>query len=137
MLQTANFLIGTSTIGAKANQLRQAFKPQQVSVPSWGNQTINKSPLSLTRDQRAAVVQQSPPSLNRQEAIASASVGRGLAKQQAPRQPQRPLAPDEFLDSAGTVRKKVRAGAWRSQQEAQTGQYGGFSGSSFTHFANF
>ena len=136
MQQTANFLMGTSAIGAKANQLRTAFKPQQANIPSWGATPINKSPLALTRDQRAAVVQQAPPSLNRQEAIASASVGRGLSKQQAPRNPQKPLAPDEFLDSAGTVRKKVRAGAWRSQQDAQAAQYGGFS-SSFVHFANF
>jgi hypothetical protein len=90
MQQTANFLMGTSAIGTKANQLRQAFKPQQANVPSWGAAPINKSPLALTRDQRAAVVQNAPPSLNRQEALASASVGRGLSKQQAPRQPQRP-----------------------------------------------
>ncbi|QIW88489.1 hypothetical protein [Pseudanabaena phage PA-SR01] len=133
-LQSPDFFL--PTIANKANQLRKAFKSKSANVPSWGNQPINSSPLSLTRDQRAAIVQQSPPSLNRQEMIASASVGRGLAKQQAPRQPQRKLAPDEFLDSAGTVRKKVRAGAWRSQQAAQTAQYGGFS-SSFVHFANF
>jgi len=124
------------TISNKANQLRQAFKSKAPEVPVWGNQPINKSPFAITRDQRAAIVQNAPPSLNRQEALASQSVGRGLTKQQASRQPQRPLAPDEFLDSAGTIRKKVRAGAWRSQQDAQTGQYGGFS-SSFVHFSNF
>ena len=135
-MQNANFLMGTSTIGAKANQLRKAFKPQQAAVPSWGNSPVNKSPLAVTRDQRAAVVQNAPPSLNRQEVIASQSVGRGLSKQQQPRQPQRPVVADEFRDSAGVTRRKVSAGAWRSQQDAQQGQYGGFSGN-FQHFANF
>lgn len=135
-MQTANFLIGTSTIGQKANQLRQSFKPQQANVPSWGNQPINSSPLAVTRDQRAAIVQNAPSSLNRQETIASQSVGRGLSVQQAPRNPQRPLAPDEFLDSAGVARKKMSVGNWKSQQQFHTGQYGGFS-TSFTHFINF
>ena len=125
------------TISNKANQLRQTFKSKAPEVPAWGNSPINSSPLALTRDQRAAVVQQAPPSLNRQEAIASQSVGRGLSKQKAPRNPQRPLAPDEFYDAQGVARKKVRAGAWRSQQAAQTGQYGGFSGNNFQHFADF
>lgn len=129
-------MLPTSTIGAKASQLRQAFKPQQLNVPTWGNAPINSSPLSLTRDQRSAIVQNAPPSLNRQEVIASTSVGRGMSKQQAPRQPQRPLASDEFYDAAGVIRKKVRAGNWRSQQAASMGQYGGFS-SSFVHFLNF
>lgn len=124
------------TISNKASQLRQAFKSKAPEVPAWGNSPINSSPLSLTRDQRAAVVQQAPPSLNRQEAIASQSVGRGITKQQAPRNPQRPLGENEFLDSAGNVRKKVRAGNWRSQQAASMGQYGGFS-RSFCHFSNF
>jgi hypothetical protein len=134
--KNANFLMGTSTIGAKANDLMKTFKPQQASVPSWGNQPVNKSPFAITRDQRASIVQNAPPSLNRQEALASQAVGRGLSKQQAPRQPQRKLAPDEFYDSAGTIRKKVGAGAWRSQQDAQAAQYGGFS-SNFQHFVNF
>lgn len=137
MHQTANFLIGTSAIGAKANQLRTAFKPQQANIPSWGATPINKSPLALTRDQRAAIVQNAPPSLSRQEMIASQSVGRGMTRQQQPRNMQKPLAPDEFLDAGGVARKKVRAGNWRSQQDAQTGQYGGFSYNLFTHFANF
>ena len=136
MTQTANFLMGTSTIGQKANQLRTAFKPQQANVPTWGNAPVNSSPLAITRDQRAAVVQNAPPSLGRQEVIASASVGRGMAKQQAPRNGQKPADPNQFLDANGVARKKVGAGAWRSQQNAQTGQYGGFS-TSFTHFANF
>lgn len=117
-MQTANFLMGTSTIGAKANQLKQAFKPQQANIPSWGAAPINKSPLALTRDQRAAVVQNAPPSLNRQEVLASQSVGRGMAKQQAPRQPQRPLDKNSFIDAAGVARKKIPVSAWRSQQDA-------------------
>ena len=129
-------MLPTSTIGAKASQLRQTFKPQQPNVPTWGNQPINSSPLSLTRDQRAAVVQQAPPSLNRQEALASQSVGRGLAKQQQPRNPQKPLTENDFIDAAGVARKKIPASAWRSQQAAQQGQYGGFS-ATFTHFINF
>ena len=136
MPQTANFLMGTSIIGAKANDLMKTFKPQQISLPSWGNSRINKSPLSITRDQRAAIVQNSPPSLNRQEAIASSSVGRGMSRQQAPRQPQRKLAPNEFLDANGVVRQKMSVGNWKSQQNAQIGQYGGFR-SNFQHFANF
>ena len=135
-MQNANFLMGTSTIGSKANDLRKAFKPQQAAVPSWGDSPVNKSPLAVTRDQRAAVVQNAPASLNRQEAIASSSVGRGLSKQQQPRDAQRPVSADEFRDSAGVTRRKVGAGAWRSQQDAQQGQYGGFSGN-FQHFANF
>ena len=136
MTQTANFLMGTSTIGQKANQLRTAFKPQQANVPSWGNAPVNSSPLAITRDQRAAVVQNAPPSLGRQEVIASQSLGRGLSRQQAPRNAQRQTTPEEFIDAGGIARKKVGAGAWRSQQDAQTGQYGGFS-APFTHFANF
>lgn len=128
--------MGTSTIGAKANDLMKAFKPQQVAAQGWGESAISKSPLSITRNQRSAIVQNAPPSLNRQEALASQSVGRGLSKQQAPRQPQRPVGADEFRDSAGVTRRKVGAGAWRSQQDAQQGQYGGFSGN-FQHFANF
>jgi hypothetical protein len=124
------------TISNKASQLRQAFKPQQPNVPTWGNSPLNASPLSLTRDQRAAVVQNAPPSLNRQEAIASASVGRGMSKQQAPRNPQKPLAPDEFYDANGVIRRKTSVGNWKSQQNAQVGQYGGFS-SNFQHFVNF
>jgi hypothetical protein len=136
MPQTANFLMGTSIIGAKANDLMKTFKPQQISLPSWGNSRINKSPLSITRDQRAAIVQNSPPSLNRQEAIASSSVGRGMSRQQPPRQPQRKLAPNEFLDANGVVRQKMSVGNWKSQQQFQEAQYGGFSGS-FQHFVNF
>jgi hypothetical protein len=135
-MQTANFLIGTSTIGAKANQLRQAFKSNSPNIPSWGNSPINKSPFAITRDQRSAIVQNAPPSLNRQEALASQSVGRGLAKQQAPRNGQKPLDENSFLDAGGVARKKIPASAWRSQQAAQTAQYGGFSGN-FQHFVNF
>jgi hypothetical protein len=124
------------TISNKASQLQQAFKPQQTAVPSWGQAPINKSPLALTRDQRAAIVQNSPPSLNRQEAIASSSVGRGMSRQQPPRQPQRKLAPNQFLDANGVVRQKMSVGNWKSQQAAQIGQYGGFSGN-FQHFVNF
>jgi hypothetical protein len=134
--KNANFLMGTSMIGAKANDLMKTFKPQQVASPSWGNQPINNSPLALTRNQRSAVVQNAPPSLNRQEAIASASVGRGMSKQQAPRNPQRPLAPDEFYDANGVIRRKTSVGNWKSQQNAQVGQYGGFS-NNFQHFINF
>jgi hypothetical protein len=134
--KNANFLMGTSTIGQKANQLRQSFVSKQPNVPTWGNQPLNKSPLALTRDQRAAVVQNAPPSLNRQEAIAAQSVGRGMVRQQTPRNMQKPLAPDEFIDAGGVVRKKMSTGNWKSQQGAQTGQYGGF-GSNFQHFANF
>jgi hypothetical protein len=130
-------MLPTSTIGAKANQLRQAFKPKAPEIPIWGNTPINKSPLSLTRDQRAAVVQNAPPSLNRQEVIASQAVGRGLAKQQAPRTPQKPLDENSFLDAAGVARKKIPASAWRSQQDAHLGQYGGFSAPNFQHFINF
>jgi hypothetical protein len=135
--KNANFLMGTSTIGAKANDLMKTFKPQQVASPSWGNQPINSSPLALTRNQRAAIVQNSPPSLNRQEAIASSSVGRGMSRQQAPRQPQRKLAPNEFLDANGVVRQKMSVGNWKSQQQFQEAQYGGFSAPNFQHFANF
>jgi hypothetical protein len=134
--KNANFLMGTSTIGQKASQLRQAFKPQQPNVPTWGNQPINSSPLAVTRDQRAAIVQNAPPSLNRQEVLASQSVGRGMAKQQAPRNRQRPVDENSFVDAAGVARKKIPASAWRSQQAASMGQYGGF-GSNFQHFANF
>jgi hypothetical protein len=136
MSQTANFLMGTSIIGAKANDLMKTFKPQQISLPSWGNSRINKSPLSITRDQRAAIVQNAPPSLNRQEALASQAVGRGLARQQAPRNGQRPLDENSFLDAGGVTRKKIPASAWRSQQDAHLGQYGGFS-FNFQHFVNF
>jgi len=129
-------MLPTSTIGQKANQLRQSFKPKAPEVPTWGETPINSSPLALTRNQRSAVVQNSPPSLNRQEAIASASVGRGMAKQQAPRNPQRPLGENSFIDAAGVARKKIPASAWRSQQAALQGQYGGFSGN-FQHFVNF
>ena len=129
--------MGTSTIGAKANDLRKAFKPQQAAVPSWGDSPVNKSPLAVTRDQRAAVVQNAPASLNRQEAIASASVGRGMSKQQQPRDAQRPVDPNQFLDANGVVRQKMNVGNWKSQQNAQVGQYGGFSKPNFQHFANF
>lgn len=129
-------MLPTSTIGQKANQLMQSFKTKSAPVAGYGSLPINKSPLAITRDQRAAVVQNAPPSLNRQEAIASQSVGRGLSKQQAPRNTQKPLAPDEFLDASGVVRKKMSAGNWKSQQQSQTGQYGGFS-KGFTHFVNF
>lgn len=124
------------TISNKANELRKAFKSKALEVPTWGNQPINKSPFAITRDQRAAIVQNAPPSLNRQEAIASQSVGRGMAKQQAPKQPQRPLDKNSFIDAAGVARKKIPVSAWRSQQAASMGQYGGFSGN-FQHFANF
>jgi hypothetical protein len=129
-------MLPSSTIGQKASQLRQAFKPQQPNVPTWGNSPVNSSPLAITRDQRAAVVQQSPPSLNRQEAIASQSVGRGMAKQQQPRMGQKPVDGDKFLDAGGVTRRKIPVSAWRSQQAASMGQYGGFS-APFTHFINF
>jgi hypothetical protein len=129
-------MLPTSTIGAKASQLRQAFKPQQPNVPTWGNQPINSSHLAVTRDQRAAIVQNAPPSLNRQEVLASQSVGRGMTKQQAPRNGQRPLDENSFLDAGGVTRKKIPASAWRSQQDAHLGQYGGFS-FNFQHFVNF
>jgi hypothetical protein len=59
-----------------------------------------------------------------------------MSRQQAPRQPQRKLAPNEFLDTNGVVRQKMSVGNWKSQQNSQIGQYGGFSGS-FQHFVNF
>jgi hypothetical protein len=130
-------MLPSSTIGQKASQLRQAFKPQQPNVPTWGNSPVNSSPLAITRDQRASIVQNAPPSLNRQEVLASQSVGRGMAKQQALRTPKKPLDENSFIDAAGVARKKIPASAWRSQQAAQQGQYGGFSASNFQHFANF
>jgi hypothetical protein len=59
-----------------------------------------------------------------------------MSRQQAPRQPQRKLAPNQFLDANGVVRQKMSVGNWKSQQNASMGQYGGFSGS-FQHFVNF
>lgn len=54
-MQTANFLMGTSTIGAKANQLKQAFKPQQANIPSWGAGVARKKiPVSAWRSQQDA-----------------------------------------------------------------------------------
>ena len=108
----------------------------QKNVAAIGNQKLNNSPFSLTRDQRSANIKYGTAPDARTEALASQSVGRGLSKQQAPRNGQKPLAPDEFYDAGGVVRKKMSVGNWKSQQQFQTGQYGGFSGN-FQHFANF
>lgn len=126
-----------NTLGNKfksnPTQTNAGYQAQQ---KIWGNTPVNNSATALTRNQRSANIKYGTAPDARTEALASQSVGRGLNKQQAPRNGQKPLAPDEFLDAGGVVRKKMSVGNWKSQQQFQTGQYGGFS-SSFVHFANF
>lgn len=109
----------------------------QKNVAAIGNQKLNNSPFSLTRDQRSSNVKYGTAPDARTEALASQSAGRGMSKQQTPRDGQKPLAANQFLDAGGVTRQKMSVGNWKSQQQFQSGQYGGFSGSSFTHFANF
>jgi hypothetical protein len=137
--QTSDFFFkslatqGQAIINTLKNKGQQALVPKtkqsaidafnQKNVAAIGNQKLNNSPFSLTRDQRSANVKYGTAPDARVEALASQSVGRGLSKQQAPRQPQRKLAPDEFYDAAGVIRRKMSVGNWKSQQQFQTGQY--------------
>lgn len=133
-----------NTLKNKGQQFANQPKTKQTAIDAFnqknvaaiGNQKLNNSPTALTRDQRSANIKYGTAPDARVEALASQSVGRGLNKQQAPRNGQKPLAPDEFYDAGGVVRKKMSVGNWKSQQQFQTGQYGGF-GSNFKHFANF
>ena len=144
--QSADFFLSNLAMKGQAviNTLGNKFKSNpaltnsgyQAQQKIWGNTPVNNSATALTRNQRSANIKYGTAPDARVETLASQSVGRGLNKQQAPRNGQKPLAPDEFYDAGGVVRKKMSVGNWKSQQQFQTGQYGGF-GSNFKHFANF
>lgn len=137
--QTSNFFY---SIANKGQSVANTFKykrrqPVTSALADIGNQKINNSASSLTRDQRAANVRYGTKGEARQEQIASQSMGRGSYNQQAPRS-NRPLGADEFYDAGGVIRKKTSVRNWKDQQKFLTGQYGGFSsGTEFQHFANF
>ena len=131
-----------NTLKSKATQFPKTKQGavdafNQKNVAAIGSQKLNSSPTALTRDQRSMNVKYGTKPEARQEQLASQSVGRGNYAQQAPRNTQKPLAADEFYDAGGVARKKMCAGHWKSQQQFQSGQYGGFSASGFQHFANF
>ena len=151
--QTSDFFFKSlATQGQAAlNNLGNRFKPKSVPMmqpPSpvqplptmsnvWGNTKLSNSRESLTRNQRSANIKDNNPIYGMAEQNSAQSVGRGLNKQQAPRQNNLPLKPNQFLDAGGVVRTKMSVGDWKNQQKSQTGMYGGFSSPNFQHFANF